>query len=301
MRLLIIANPIAGLGHARKRVEELKRLLVCNGGRLEIFFSEKPGEASDRAARINNDFDRIIVVGGDGTLNEVINGLVDPSAVPLVYAPAGTANMLARELGIPSRSSDLADLVENGAIKRIDMGVASGRRFLLVAGVGFDSFVTMYVRSIRAKTLGYRGYIKPVLNAGKKYHPANLKIWVDEQGPISGQMIMILKTRYYGGIFVFADDARPDSGLFHVRIFPSATKSAILKYGIMGLARKISVLNDVVSMKGKKLRIEAESPAPLQLDGDHAGWTPVDMELFPAVVPIIVPSGKNGSLHSRPV
>jgi diacylglycerol kinase family enzyme len=156
----------------------------------------------------------------------------------------------------------------------------------------------MHVKAMRARTLGYRGYVKPVLKAGRAYHPINLNIWVDEQGPIAGQMVMVLKTRYYGGIFVFADDARPDSGFFHIRIFPRGTRSAILKYGIMGLARKVSILKDVISIKGKKLTIEAETPAPLQVDGDYAGWTPVEIEILPSVIPIVVPVGKGGSLHS---
>ncbi|MFH0958994.1 MAG: diacylglycerol kinase family protein [Pseudomonadota bacterium] len=298
MNLLIIANPIAGRGYAKRRVDQLAGLLSRNGHNLEIFFSEKPGDASTRAADINNYFDRIVVVGGDGTLNEVLNGLVDPSATPLVHVASGTANMLARELGIPSGISHVANLVKTGTTKFIDMGIASGRRFILVAGVGFDSFVTMSVKSMRASKLGYRGYIKPVLKAGHAYHPINLNIWVDEQGPIAGQMVMVLKTRYYGGIFVFADDARPDSGFFHIRIFPRGTRSAILKYGIMGFARKVSILKDVISIKGKKLKIEAETPAPLQLDGDHRGWTPVDIELIPAAVPIIVPAGRAGSSSS---
>jgi diacylglycerol kinase (ATP) len=291
MNLLIIGNPIAGRGYSKQRIIDLASLLKQNGHCLEIFFSEKAGDVSTCAARANNDFDRIVVVGGDGTLNEALNGLVDPSAVPIVHAPSGTANMLARELGIPTRISDVASLVESGVIKFIDMGVASGRRFLLVAGVGFDSFVTMYVRQTRSRTLGYRGYAKPILKAGHAYHPINLDIWVDGQGPIPGQMVMVLKTRYYGGIFVFADDARLDSGFLHVRIFPRGTRSAILKYGIMGLARKTSFLKDVVSLKGKKLRIEAKAPAPLQLDGDHAGWTPVEIEIRPGVVPFVVPAG----------
>ena len=294
MKLLIIGNPIAGMGYSRRRVEELAGLLTRNGHSLEIFFTEKPGDASMRAAGTDNRFDRIVVVGGDGTLNEVLNGLVDPSATPIIHAASGTANMLARELGIPTRIPDVASLVESGMIKLIDMGIASGIRFILVAGVGFDSFVTMHVKAMRARTLGYRGYVKPVLKAGHAYHPINLNIWVDEQGPIPGQMVMVLKTRYYGGIFIFAEDARPDSGFFHIRIFPRGTRSAILKYGIMGLARKVSLLKDVISIKGKKLKIEAEAPAPFQVDGDHAGWTPVEIEILPSVIPIVVPAGKGG-------
>jgi YegS/Rv2252/BmrU family lipid kinase len=289
MNLLIIGNPIAGRGKTSQRVEKLAGLLKHNGHRVEVFLSEKPGDASLRAASIAADLHRIVVAGGDGTLNEVLNGLVDPSALPIVHMPSGTANMLARELNIPTKVSDVARLVDTGHILRIDMGLASGRRFLLVAGVGFDSFVTLQLKEMRGQTLGYRGYLKPIIKASLGYYPTNVKVWVDDLAPITGQMAMVLKTRYYGGVFVFAEEARLDSGFFHIRVFPRGTRSAILKYGVAGLIRKISRLSEVTCLKGRRVRIEAEAAVPVQLDGDHCGWTPVEMEIQPGVVPMVVP------------
>lgn len=290
MKLLIIGNPVSGRGKTSQRVEKLAGLLKHNGHGVEVFLSEKPGDASLRAASIAAAFDRIIVAGGDGTLNEVLNGLLDPSALPIIHMPSGTANMLARELDIPTRVSGVARLVDTGHILPIDMGLASGRRFLLVAGVGFDSFVTQQLKRMRGKTLGYRGYFKPVIKASFGYQPTNLVVWVDDQDPVTGQMAMVLKTRYYGGFFIFAEEARPDSGFFHIRVFPRGTRSAILKYGAAGLLRQISRLPEVICLKGTKIRIEAESALPVQLDGDHCGWTPVEMEIRPGVVPMVVPS-----------
>ena len=165
-----------------------------------------------------------MIAGGDGTVNEVLNGLLDPSIVPIVHLATGTANMLARELGLPTSVSETASLVDTGRILPVDMGVVSGRRFLSVASVGLDSFVTLQMTEMRRQFLGYRGYLRPIVKAGLGSRPTSLKVWVDNQEPVTGEMVMVLKTRYYGGLFIFDEEARPNSGFFHVRVFPWNTE-----------------------------------------------------------------------------
>ncbi|MGO8881259.1 MAG: diacylglycerol/lipid kinase family protein [Desulfomonilaceae bacterium] len=161
MKVLIIGNSISGRGKTSQRVYKLAGMLKYNGHNVEVFLSSKPRDALIRAASIGADLQRIVIAGGDGTVNEVLNGLLDPSIVPIVHLATGTANMLARELGLPTSVSETAGLVETGRILPVDMGVVSGRRFLLVASVGFDSFVTLQMTEMRRQFLGYRGYLIP--------------------------------------------------------------------------------------------------------------------------------------------
>jgi diacylglycerol kinase (ATP) len=290
MKVLIIGNPVSGRGKTPQRVYELAGMLKYNGHNVEVFFSSKPRDALIRAASVDADLQRIVVAGGDGTVNEVLNGLVDPSIVPILHLATGTANMLARELGLPTSVSETASLVDTGRILPVDMGIVSGRRFLLVASVGFDSFVTLQMTEMRRQFLGYRGYLRPIVKAGLRYCPTSLKVWVDNQEPATGEMVMVLKTRYYGGLFIFDEEARPSSGLFHVRVFPRGALTSILKYGVAGLTRQISRLPEVIRLKGTSVRIESQSKMPLQVDGDHCCWTPAEIKIHPRFVPIVVPS-----------
>ena len=290
MKVLIIGNSISGRGKTPQRVHELAGMLKYNGHNVEVFLSSKPRDALIRAASIGADLQRIVIAGGDGTVNEVLNGLLDPSIVPIVHLATGTANMLARELGLPTSVSETASLVDTGRILPVDMGIVSGRRFLLVASVGFDSFVTLQMTEMRKQTLGYRGYLRPIVKAGLRYRPTSLKVWVDNQEPVTGEMVMVLKTRYYGGLFIFDEGARPNTGFFHVRVFPRGTLKSILKYGVAGLTRQVSRFHEVIRLKGTSVRIESEPAMPLQVDGDHCCWTPAEMKIHPCLVPIVVPS-----------
>ncbi|MDA8405671.1 MAG: diacylglycerol kinase family protein [Deltaproteobacteria bacterium] len=290
MKVLIIGNSISGRGKTPRRVYELAGMLKYNGHNVEVFLSSKPREALVRAASIGADFQRIVIAGGDGTVNEVLNGLVDPSIVPILHLATGTANMLARELGLPTNIAETARLVETGRILPVDMGVISGRRFLLVASAGFDSFVTLQMTETRKQTLGYRGYLRPIFKAGLRYHPTRLKVWVDDQEPVTGEMVMVLKTRYYGGLLIFDEEARPNSGFFLVRVFPHGTLKSVLKYGVAGLTRRICRFHEVIRLKGLSVRIESQSKMPLQVDGDHCCWTPAEIKIHPCLVPIVVPS-----------
>jgi diacylglycerol kinase (ATP) len=289
MNVLIIGNPAAGTGKAKQSSNRLSNILERNGHQVDLFLSRKPGDALERVSSITPDVERIVIVGGDGSVNEALNGLKDPSKVPILHMGCGTANMLAKELGIPKTASGVARLLETGGISRIDMGVASGRRFLMVASVGFDSFVTRYVKETRSQKMGYLGYIRPIIKSFFAYWPNNLKVFVDGAEPVIGQMVMVLKLRCYGGIFVFADDARLDSGLFHIRVFPDGSKPALFKYFVGGITRSISRLPEVITLTGKHVRIEADHATPVQLDGDHYGWTPLEMQIFPQLVPVVVP------------
>jgi len=156
MKVLVVVNPIAGGGAAARGAERLVRLLEGRGHAVECFSTRSPQEAGEgvRKRESQGCLDCIVVAGGDGTVNDVVNGLEDPSRIPLAHLAYGTANMLARELRIPRDPGALVSLVERGASRRIDLGRAGSRRFLLVASSGFDAMVTRAISRTRRGTLG---------------------------------------------------------------------------------------------------------------------------------------------------
>jgi len=157
MRILIIGNPVAGRGRAARRITALELHLCRAGHEVEVFLTETGGDARRRASQVRDGIDRIVVVGGDGTLNEVLNGLPDPAKTPLLLLPMGTANVLARELGLPRQPEQAAGLIDRGVVRRLDMGSLGNRRFLALASAGFDAMVTQDLCTRRRGVLGFTG------------------------------------------------------------------------------------------------------------------------------------------------
>ncbi len=289
MKFLIIGNPIAGAGKSRKRISELSSLLESRGHQVEVYVSASAGDAHRRAARLEPDVDRLVIAGGDGTVNEVLNGLVDPGRTPMTHLATGTANMLAYDLGIPRDPAALAQVVEHGPVRRVDMGLMGDRRFLLITSVGFDSLVTETIERNGRNTLGYRGYFVPILTSLGKYEQVRLTVTVDETRRFQAAAVMVLKVRHYGGLFVFSKEAALDSGCFHVCLFPRGSVPAIVRYGLGAFLRCPSLLRDITRVTGSAVRIESDRPFPVETDGDYAGSTPVEVRLEPRAAPMIFP------------
>jgi YegS/Rv2252/BmrU family lipid kinase len=291
LKILVVVNPIAGGGAAARGAERVVRLLEGRGHAVECFSTRHPREAGERVRQRESEgeLDRIVVAGGDGTVNDVLNGLADPSRVPLAHLAYGTANMLARELGIPRDPDALAALVEGGACRRLDLGHAGARRFLLVASCGFDAMVTQAISRTRRGTLGYPGYARPILKALRRYSAPQLRVSVDGDEPLSGALTIVSNIRNYGGIFAVADRARPDSGVLDVCVFSGERVADLVRYVFAAATRRVSRLPDVRYRTGRRIVIEALEPTAVQIDGDYRGTTPLTLEVEPSVVPVLTP------------
>ncbi len=291
MNVLVVVNPIAGGGRAARGAERLVQLLEGGGHAVERFSARDPEETGERVRKreAEGDLDRIVVAGGDGTVNDVLNGLEDPSRIPLAHLAYGTANMLARELRIPADPGALAALVESGKFRRLDLGRAGERRFLMVASSGFDAMVTRAVSRTRRGTLGYPGYARPILRALREYRAPQLSVSVDGAEPLPGALAIVSNIRNYGGIFSIADRARPDSGVLDICVFSGERVTDLLRYGFAALTRRVSRLPDVAYRTGRRIAIESEEPAAVQIDGDYRGTTPLAIEVEASVVPVLTP------------
>jgi diacylglycerol kinase (ATP) len=291
MNILVIANPVSGTGKTVKRVQEFTAMLESRGHRVEVFLTGQAGDAVRRACQVAS-HDRLVVAGGDGTVNEVLNGLPEPSCVPILHMPTGTANQLAQHLGLPKHPGPLVNILEHGSVKKLDMGKIGNHRFLLQASAGFDALVTRVIEEGPRKGAGYFAYAVPIVKAVLRRTSTALDISVNGEKQISGQMVMVTKVRYYGGIFVFTKQARLDSGRFEICVFQSNKIRSLFMYAFAGLAHLASIAPGISHLTGSRVRIDSKSPVPVQIDGTYLGTTPVEIELLPAAVPVVVPYGK---------
>ena len=289
MNILIIGNPISGSGKAAARIADLEHRLTARGHRVETFLTRAAGDARARAREIGNDSDiqRLVVAGGDGTLNEVLNGLPSPSRVPLAQLPQGTANLLVREYKLPWKPAPLVKLLECGRVEHLDVGVLRGRRFLMLASAGIDAAIVHEVHRRRRGKLGMHKYLKPILALTSTWRTPRLEITVDGKHTVRGAFVVVSKIRTYGGLFQLTQQTQP--GLFAVVVFPRDSLPALARYAIAGRWRTAAQAPGVQVFTGRRVRIDAERPVPIQVDGDSFGTTPAEIELQPGSAAFVLP------------
>jgi len=292
-RVQIIANPIAGGGRARRRAPELAAALERLGIAADLFFTAAPGEARERAAAIGAvDCDAVVAVGGDGTLNEVLNGLRDPT-LPLTVLPLGTANVLATELGIPRRPEALARVVARGRTIGAAIGLAGARRFLLFTGAGLDGAMVEQLEKVRKGRLGKARWIKPVLQVAVRWPRHELAVETDSGRRIEGASeVLVTRVRCYGGVMSMPGGMRIDDGALHVLCFRQRTRTAYVMAALRAWLGRLRPGRDVEVLSARALRIDstAAEPSPYQVDGDLGGQTPVEVALAAETARILAPA-----------
>jgi YegS/Rv2252/BmrU family lipid kinase len=291
MRIALICNPVSGRGRSRRLESRLVRALEHEGHNVMFHCTRGPGDATDWTRDNGDAADRIVVLGGDGTLNEVLNGLEDPSKIPLSQLATGTANLLAHDLGLPGTPEAFARMVGDGIVLRLDMGLIGERRFLLVVSAGFDAMVVREIARTRTTTLGYLGYSAPILRALRGYAPPRITVEVDDGPAVEGQLVIVSNTRNYGGLFTMADRASCDSGHLDICVLSNGSIWGLVRAGVAGLTGGLSGRDDVAYITGKRVRVRTDEPVPYEVDGDAVGETPLEIQLRPAHVPFVVPVG----------
>lgn len=286
-RLLVIYNPTAG-GSRRQRFEAVLAGLADLGCPMDVRPTGGPGDAATLAREADGTaYDVVVAAGGDGTINEVVNGLVGlgPAAPPLAVLPLGTANVLAAELGLDLAPAHIARVIAGGPVRSVSLGRAStpggaGRVFSLMAGAGFDARVVAHIDLRMKRLIGKGAYVLEGLRQMCLRKPPLLQVTVDGQLHEAASVV-VSNARFYGGRYVLAPEARLDAPLLHVCLFRYGDTCNILRYAIAlqrGLLRQDDRFRIVT---GKDIRIEGDAGAPLQADGDIIAHLPVHIGALP--------------------
>ncbi|RJP85061.1 MAG: diacylglycerol kinase family lipid kinase [Desulfobacteraceae bacterium] len=291
MNILIIANPIASGGDAGKRAGLLAAILNRRGHQAEPYLTRFAGDGKQRVSEIGpDDFDRIVVVGGDGTFNEIINGLPPGVSIPIAQLPTGNANLLGKDLSLPRTPAGTADLIENGRVIMADLAEMNSMKFIMIAGAGFDAKVTEALNAVRTGRVSNLSYALPTLRTLRDGRRMMFHVAVDGRHRARGEIVLVNNVRSYGGICEMAFDAGVDSGNLDIIVLPKENAESIAKYFFMARFSRITRLKDVAYLKGRQVTITADTPIPMQLDGDFAGHFPeVHISLKPNYLPIMGP------------
>jgi diacylglycerol kinase (ATP) len=286
-RILILANPIAGGGRARNLAPALARELAARGADAEVHFTAAAGDAGRRAGQANEAWDALVVLGGDGTVNEVLNGMPDPTR-PLGVLPLGTANVLACELGLPREPAAAAAAFMDGRVRPLAIGLANGRRFLLFCGVGIDGAVAQRLHEARPGTLGKRKWLGPILHVTRRWPRFSLRARLADGEELDGlSAVLVTRVRNYGGVLRLTPGIDVDDGMLHVLCFSGRTRAWWMWQGLRGFLRCMRPGPGLVVRRANAVRIDGA--APLQIDGDYAGQAPVGVELLAARANVLVP------------
>lgn len=289
-RVLVIYNPAAGQWRQR-RLRTTLAALKGLGCAITLFATGKPGDAETKAASLStSDCDVVVAAGGDGTINEVANGLAAANGPlpPLAIIPLGTANVLATEIGLRGNPRNVARAIAGLARMNVHLGQANGRFFLMMAGVGFDAHVVANVDLALKRRTGKVAYVLETLVQGMRYGFPPCRVTVDGT-PYKACSVVVCNGRHYGGPFVAAPKASLADPAFEVCLLEQGGWRHVLRYGIALVLGRLSTLPDVKILTGHVLRIEGEAGLPVQGDGDIIAHLPVEIIVAQRTLELVIP------------
>jgi YegS/Rv2252/BmrU family lipid kinase len=299
-RICLIYNPTSGPRDATAEIENVSHYLEHNGCPVEVHTTHGPGDATTLACRaaFEQHVDIVLVAGGDGTLNEAINGLAG-SQTALGVLPIGTGNVWAKELGLPAytltnpdRLLAAAHLMLHAPVRSIDLGRAGERCFLLWAGIGFDAQVaaTLEPRERPTKRLGILPYIVAAVHVSRAFRGERTIVWADGK-VIRGHTLLVVvsNAQLYGGVLRITPNAQLDDGYLDVCIFKGYALPDIALHAIGVFTGRHLRDPKVKFLRARRVQIDAPQPWPVQIDGDHIGTTPMNFQIVPAALKVLVP------------
>ncbi len=289
-RVLVIVNPTAHNLPGRKRLKEVDRWLREHGWRTEWAETAQPGDATRLAeGAAGQGVPLVLVCGGDGSLREAVNGLAG-SETAMGVIPAGLSNLWAREIDLPARTLDAVRLQATGERRRIDLGRAGSRYFLLMAGYGMDGQVTRRVSPRTKGRMGAAAYLLAALREGLTYRSRPVQVRLNgnvERADVF--MALVGNTQRYAGLTRVTPDAKVDDGLLDVCIYEGRGRLDIVLHTVRTLLGRHRGSRKVVYRKARRIEFSWERPLPLQLDGDPMDESPAEVTVAPGALWVAVP------------
>jgi diacylglycerol kinase (ATP) len=309
LRAVLIYNPRSGTHDIQAHLPPALQVFREQGWQVEVQATQRAGDVQRLAAEaVSNHYAVVLAVGGDGSLNEAVNALAHTD-VALATLPSGTANVWARQIGMPtpaplypSQLADAARAICGGLIRPIDLGRTNERYFLLWSGAGLDAYVTSKIepRPPWVKRWGAAGYGLRALWHALRYRGTPMTIEIDDQPSRHDRAVMVLisNIQLYAGIVRPSPEARIDDGLLDVCIFKGNSFAyTAWHFGSIALGR--SAQNpELIQLCGRHIQVCARQPTAVHVDAEPIGVTPIDVQVVPRALRVIVPQTAPVTLFS---
>lgn len=298
MKAVIVYNQAAGSAARRfKDLQAAVERLRAGGWDVEVLDTSFEGHAAELARNAAAaGAEVVIAAGGDGTVNEVVQGLAHGNAA-LGVLPVGTVNVWSKEAGFSASIVEAAGQLLESKRVMLDLGKAGDRYFLLMASVGLDAEVTASVgqASRQKQQFGILPYILQTVQMLPRYRGAEIEIDLD--GDVhhhDALMVLASNTRLYGGIGRPAPNAIANDGMLDIRVFHGKGPVHSVRHIANFLLRRGSENADII--RARRLRVQANPPLAVQVDGDPIGTTPIEITIEPKALPVLVPPTYDTSL-----
>jgi diacylglycerol kinase (ATP) len=299
-RVSVILNPHADRWRARSRRSEVEQALGAAGLTFDLAETSGPGHAIDLSRQsARSGADAIVAAGGDGTVSEVVNGLLEGQPAdppPLGLLPLGAGNDFAAMLGVPRSLRKAARIIARGRLRRVDVGRANDRWFANNAGLGMEPLVT--IESTRVRRLrGNVRYAVALVLALKRLHAWQMHVeWDGDSFAGPAYLVSVCNSRRTGGIFPMAPRAEIDDGRLDLVLVPRVRKVEVLS--LLGrLARGVHVDDPRVTyVRSRRVHVRSDPPSPLHADGEvlTEGIREVRFSIRPRLLGVLAPSDAQG-------
>ncbi len=284
-RAILLYNPAAGrFPLSRRRIVRILEKLHGMGIPAEAMATPPPGNG--RGLDLEG-CDLLIVCGGDGTLHDLIPEILRRKPL-LAILPCGTANVLARELGIPRTTERALEVIRTGKSRRIYLGRAGDRLFHLMAGVGVDAFVISQVGRRLKRVLGVGAYWLAGFRSFWQFPLKPFRVELDGETH-EATFALVSKSRFYGGNLQLTPNASLFEDRLDVCLFQSTRRLRFVRYLWGILSGSHLGYPDVLYRKTSRVSICPEQPVGVQMDGELAGWAPIEFAAGGDSLEVLVP------------
>jgi len=283
----VIYNPVAG-PRVVNRLERVRSYLSGRGLPFRIRETAAPGDAvvMAREAALGG-ADTVVAVGGDGTMNEVADGLAG-SATRMAVVPHGTGNVFAREFSLPASVEGCLDLLSSGKTIAVRMAKANDRRFVLLASAGFDAEVVERMNPRQKNLLGIGAY---VLCGARHLLRSQPSLWIEfpDRGRFEAQAVIVVRGKKYGGNVTIAPDGDIAGETLQVIALLRKGRWSIAKFALDALRGKHVSSRHVLIRETPSLFVRCAIPSACQVDGEYLGPLPVRFTVTDALLRVVVP------------
>lgn len=318
--VLVVSNPLAGAKSGTDDVQQLSQLLRDQGLQPRDLHALDKISPTVNESLAANRLRAVVCVGGDGTVAAVVNRT--PPETPLAILPRGTENLLAKYVDQPFDPAGVCDMIVAGHTAQLDVGRAGDKLFLLMLSAGFDADVVHRLAANRTGHITHWSYAKPFWASLRSYQYPELRIYwrgdAAHQKPelpavreipnsnaessdctdhtaskLENQTLarwaFVSNLPCYARGLPIVPNANGTDGLLDVCAYERGSFFASVRLLVHTLLRRHHLLPDCQMLRSYQLRLESDQPVPYQIDGDPGGWLPVDIELIPQRMRLIVP------------